>query len=412
MRELRFLCILWAVAAAMAPAQAPASSGFAVRAGKIFVMDEKNTVLDNAVLFVEGTKIARIALEADARIPAGMTVYDCRDRWIVPGFIDPHDHVAGALFDLNDGVWLTNPGLRTIDMLSPENDNLRRAVAGGVTTVLLIPGSGNNSSGFGTVARTAGRSQDEMVMKYPGSLKIAQAGNPERYWFGVQRSYMNFNLRQTLRKAQEYHAAWTAWEQDKSKPKPRFDITWEAFRGLFRREFVVSVHTQMFQVFSMTITMLADEFGLKVMPDHSDFDDYKATSLAVERDLPVICGPRVWWMDGRDRTVNGACASHWKGGLRKVGVNTDAPVVPQEELTTQAAMGVRYGWETLPAIAGITRVPAQALGIDDLVGTLEVGKEADFCVWTGDPIDARSHVTHTFVAGRLAYDAAAEGQRF
>lgn len=388
------------------------SEPFAVLAGKVLTMDTKDTVLNNVVIFVKDKKIDRIVSQKDAVIPPGMKVIDCNDQWIVPGFIDCHDHVAGALTDLNDMVFLTNPGLRTVDLLAPENDNLKRALAGGVTTVLLIPGSGTNMSGFGTIARTGGRSQDEMTLKAPGSLKIAQAGNPERYWFGPQRAYMNFNLRQTLQKAKNYHEAWLRWEKDPAaNPKPRFSPIWDYYRKLFRGEVIVSVHTQMFQVFSMTITMLVDEFGLKAMPDHSDFDDYKATSLAVERDIPVICGPRVWWMDGRDRTINGACAGHWKGGLRQIGVNTDAPVVPQEDLPVMAAMGVRHGWETLPAIAGITRVPAQALLIYDRVGSIESGKDADFCAWTGNPIDARSHVTHSFVLGRLAYEAA-EGQRY
>ena len=109
-------------------------------------------------------------------------------------------------------VYLTNPGLRTLDAVNPESDDVKMARSGGVTTALLIPGSGTNMSGFGTIVKFAGRTVDEMVLKSPGSLKIAQAGNPERYWYGVGRSFMNYNTRQTLQKALAYHRAWEAFE--------------------------------------------------------------------------------------------------------------------------------------------------------------------------------------------------------
>ena len=130
---------------------------------------------------------------------------DASDKWLVPGLVDAHNHTAGSLMDLNDMVYLTNPGLRTLETITPQNKLIKEARSGGVTSVLLIPGSGTNMSGFGTIAKTGGRTVDEVVRRSPGSLKIAQAGNPEWYWFGVGRSYMNYNTRQTLQKAKAYH---------------------------------------------------------------------------------------------------------------------------------------------------------------------------------------------------------------
>ncbi len=380
----------------MVPAQ---ERPLAILAGKVCVMDKNATVLNNVVVLVSDGRIEKIIPARGASIPDGYRVIDHSDKWVVPGLIDCHNHTAGALRELNDGVWLTNPGLRTSDLLAPGTDNMKRALAGGVTTVLLIPGSGTNLSGFGTIARTAGRTPQEMLMRGPGSLKIAQAGNPERYYFGVARSYMNFNLRQTLKKAQA-HAA----KSDQGAP----NATWDGFRGLFAKEFPVSVHTQIYQVFTKTLTMLHDEFGLWVMPDHSTFDSYKAAELVLERDLHVIVGPRCFWMDPADRTINGCAARFWEAGVRKLGINTDAPVVPEENLTVQAAMAVRLGWETYPALAGLTRIPAEALGVIDRIGTVEVGKDADICVWTGDPIDPRSSVELAVVQGRVAYEAKKE----
>ena len=385
----------------------------AIEAGKILTMDGADRVINDGVIVLRGTKIVALGPRSEVAIPKGARVIDARDRWLVPGFIDCHDHVAGSLRDLNDGVFLTNPGLRTEDTLDPENENLKNAVAGGVTTVLLIPGSGNNMSGFGTISRTAGRTVADMTVRAPGSLKIAQAGNPERYWFGVGRAYMNYNLRQTLEKAEAYHLRWTLYEArvkqlgaEQAGPEPERELVWEGFRGLFRGEFPVSVHTQMYQVVAKTIRMLHDRFKLKVMLDHSTFDAYKNAPAIIERDIDTIVGPRQYFFDQTERRIVGCAQMYYQEGVRKLGINTDAPVVPQEELTLQATIGCRLGLDPYVALKGLTIVPARALGLGDQIGSLEVGKDADLATWSGDPIDPRSTCHQTWVQGRLIYDAA------
>ncbi|MGE0708032.1 MAG: amidohydrolase family protein [Planctomycetota bacterium] len=402
----------WALPVAARAQEAPAGEVVVIEAGKVLTMNDRDEVLDHAVIVLRGGKIAALGARGEVEVPEGARVIDARDRWVVPGFVDCHDHVAGSLRNLNDGVFLTNPGLRTVDVLDPDNENLLNARAGGVTTVLLIPGSGNNMAGFGTVSRTAGKTVAEMTVRAPGSLKIAQAGNPEGYWFGVGRSFMNYNLRQTLQKARAYHERWTAWEERVQErgaagagPPPARDPIWHEFRGLFRKEFPTSVHTQMYQVVLETITMLHDEFKLDVMPDHCTFDGYKTAPLLVERDMPAIVGPRQYYFDRSERRLVGCAERYYAQGMRKLGINTDAPVVPQEELTLQAAIGCRLGLDPYVALKALTIVPARALGIAEHAGSLEVGKDADFGVWTGDPIDPSRACQQTWVQGRLVYDA-------
>jgi imidazolonepropionase-like amidohydrolase len=279
------------------------------------------------------------------------------------------------------------------------------ARAGGVTNVLLIPGSGTNMSGFGTVTRTGGKTVAEMVRRAPGSLKIAQAGNPEWYWYGVGRTFMNYNTRQTLKKAQAYHAKWEAYENGQSTQRPVYDPIFDDFRGLFRREFPVSVHTQIYQVVMTTIDMLALKFKFRTVLDHSEFDGYKTAPMLEGTDVYVINGPRGYWFDRSQRRMLGLAASWWNAGIRKVGNNTDAPVIPQEELSYQAAMACWYGWRPYDALKGLTRIAAEALMIDQQVGSIEAGKDADVVLWTGDPIDPRSSVDLTIVSGEIVYDA-------
>lgn len=405
------LSIAWVVlTSALAPSAlagdgGPSAAMLAIRAGKVVTMDPQDTVVNNAIVFVNAGRIERVAPSAGTKIPGDYRVIDARDRWVFPGLVDAHNHTAGSLMDLNDMVYLTNPGLRTLETILPENKLVKDARAGGVTTVLLIPGSGTNMSGFGTIAKTAGASVDDVVVRSPGSLKIAQAGNPEWYWYGVGRSFMNYNTRQTLEKARDYHLAWEAYEKGETADPPLFDPIFDDFRGLFRGEFPASVHTQIYQVLMTTVDMLASKMKIKTVLDHCTFDAFKVAPQVLKTGAFTINGPRQFWFDRSQRKIHGNAARWWQGGVHKLGINTDAPVIPEKELSFQAAMACRYGWLPYPALAGITRVPAASLMVDD-VGSIEPGKSADLGIWSGDPLDPRSSCEMTFIRGRLVYDAA------
>ncbi|MEE2882295.1 MAG: amidohydrolase family protein [Planctomycetota bacterium] len=384
-----------------------AADSLVFRVGKVVTMDQEDRVINNAVVVVEDGKIAVIGRARDIEIPAGVTVVERPELWLVPGLVECHNHTGGGSSDLHDYIYLTNPGLRTLESIIPDNPEMERARAGGVTTILTIPGSGNNMSGFGTILKTAGGSSvEDAVLKSPGSLKIAQAGNPERYFYGVGRSFMNFNTRQTLRKARDYHLARTAWEQGELKEEPPKDLHWEEFRPLFRRETVASIHTQIYQVLMTTVKMVAGEFGIRTVLDHSTFDAWKVAPLVLEDEtIYTINGPRQIHYDRTQRRIMGNAARWWQGGIRKLGINTDAPVVPQEELFYQATMACYYGWTPYEALKGVTRIPAEALMMDHRLGSIRVGLDADFCLWTGDPIDPRSSCEMAVIDGKITYDA-------
>ncbi|GIK17039.1 MAG: imidazolonepropionase related amidohydrolase [Planctomycetota bacterium] len=389
-------------------AEEPPKLAFVV--GKVLVMDKADTVINNAVVLVSGGRIEKVGKANEMAIPQGYRRIDLPRHWIVPGFVDCHNHTAGSLSDLNDMVYLTNPGLDTLNTVQPESDDMWMARAGGVTTVLLIPGSGTNISGFGTISKTAGQSVSDVVVRSPGSIKVAQAGNPERYWWGVGRMFMNFNTRQTLEKAQAYHEAWEKFERGETTEKPAFDPIFDGFRGLFRKEFVASVHTQIYQVVMTTVDMLARKMDLRTVLDHSEFDGWKVAplireALAAGRSIYTIQGPRAYHLDGTQRKIHGNAARWWQAGNPLLGINTDAPVVAQEQLPFQAAMGCYYGWVPYEGIKGLTRIPAEALLLDDQIGTIEAGKQAEFGVWTGDPLDTRSACEMTVIGGRIVYDA-------
>lgn len=383
----------------------------AFRVAKVVSMDERDSVINDAIVLVKDGKIESVGRAAETKIPDGYDVQDFRDCWIVPGLVDCHNHVAGAQSDLNDMVYLTNPGLNTRAAITPNNDNVRRARCGGVTSMMFIPGSGTNMGGFGTIAKSGGDTPEQVIVRSPGSLKIAQAGNPEWYFGGNNRGFMNWNTRQTLLKARAYHEAWEAFEQGTSKTRPAFDPIWDDFRGLFRREFPATVHTQIYQVVMTTIEMLSKGLKLWVVLDHSEFDGWRTAPLIVGTDIWVICGPRGFFFDRTLNRMVGFAAGYWKHGVRRVGINTDSPVVPQEELFFQATMHCYFGWIPYYGLKGVTAVPAQALGLFDRLGSIEQKKDADFGVWTGDPLDPRSSCLMTVVNGRVEYDSRAQQRR-
>ncbi len=325
----------------------------ALRVGKVVTMDAQDRVINNAVVLVSEGKIQQVGQFGEIAVPPGYQLIERPDCWLVPGLIDPHNHSAGAMSDLHDYVYLTNPGLRTVEALEPESENNQRAVAGGVTTVLMLPGSGNNMSGYGTLTKLGGRSVDEMLIRMIGCLKLSQAGNPERYWYGVSRTFMYYNLRQTLEKALAYHRAWEQFEQGETQEEPEFDLFWHDFRDVFRRDMIALVHTQQYQVVMSTLDMLSDKLNIRVVLGHSTFDGYKTAPLVVRQGVYTSNGPRQIHFDRHQRKIMGNAARWWQGGVRKLGVNTDAGVLPQEEVTYQAAMACYFGWKPYRGPAGL-----------------------------------------------------------
>ena len=362
-------------------------------------------------LLTEGGKIAFAGPFDPKRVPAGAPLEDLRPHWIVPGFIDLHSHVGGG--DINDMTYPTNPDLRTLDNVSPDNERLQWARAGGVTTINFIPGSGTNSGGWGTLMKTHGRTLEEVLVRFPGALKIAQLGNPERWGdVGSGRMGMNHLIRSMMDRGRAYAKAWEEFEAGRSKGKPAIDPRLENFRGLFARKWPVIVHTAHVQGVHSTMRILFDEMKVDVILTHGDFLGFKGAEPLGERGMKVNIGPRTYWYDNETGRVAGQAAEWYRRGTKDLSLNTDAPVVPQEELALQVAMAVRFGLPPEHALASVTSVPARQIGMADRLGSLEAGKDADFSCFPGDPFDVRNGAVKVWVNGRVAYDPAKEGRRY
>ena len=375
--------------------------------------EEGPQVVDNGVLLIEGRTIRAVGKQGEVEIPAGFDVIDLGDQWLMPGMIELHAHVAGS-FDINDTVFLTNPGLRVYTSVVPENESLVRALAGGVTSMLYIPGSGSNIGGHGVLLKTAFPHYEQMEIRNPGSMKLAQAGNPERFAWGVARSFMNWNTNDTLKRGIAYAQQWIDWEAAGSveADKPEIDIQFEIFRWLVPKIAQVSTHTQIYQVVMQSLTVVVEEMGMPLFIDNGTIGGWKTGAKVEELQVAAHVGPRNvdspaswfmgWAQNMHHEGFRGVAAGYQQAGHEMIGFNTDAPVIQDTEFTMQAAMAVHFGLDdsNQEAVRGLTLNPAKAAGIDHLVGSLEVGKQADVVVISGHPADPRSRIHKVLIEGR------------
>jgi len=412
---MRLIPIITCLAIA-APLVAAEKPKLAIHVGKAITCAGDPIV--NATILIADGKIQAIGPRDKIEVPKGYEVVDHSDKFAMPGCIDAHSHVGGTgpdgSRDINEMVYQTNPELRVLDVIRPNNEALKTAVAGGVTTITFIPGSGTNMGGWGALMKTGPGKLDDVLIRFPGVLKIAQAGNPERQGgeVGSGRMGMNYVIRDQLRQGMGYTRDWDDYEAGRRAEKPATNLRLEYFKPLFRRQIPVVVHTQGYQVIMSTLRILHDEMNLKVVIDHGCFDSNLLSEEILKRNIPVMAGRRGFRYDPAVGQVKGQVAGFADRGVKALGVNTDAPVVPEEELPFQATMAVRLGWTDEAAIRGLTIEPAKALMIDKRVGSLEVGKDADILILTGSILDPRNYIVQVFIDGSVAYDIKKDKRRF
>jgi len=392
--------------AARAPAEplaglAPGEHGLALIVGKLLTMDGDDHVFDPGLVLVRGDKIAYAGPLVG--VPVGYEELDARDLWAWPGMVDLHTHIhCHGWDDLNDMVRPLNPELRARPAIDPTEPLLAHARAAGVTTLFGIPGSGTSNSGFGTLykpERDAG--YEHVVLRDPGGMKIALNFNPQRGAGDVGSTWcgLAFNLEYLNDRAGALAASGRAdWEL-------------ESLMKVHRRELPVLIHCASAEGVADAIRMWKLRYGTDAVVSHGCWDGWHAAAFAAETGTPVNVGPRVenlLAMHREDRFV-GIAAEYVKAGVQRVSLNTDSPVVPEEELFLQGTMSARRGADPYRMLRALTADPALSFQIGARVGSLERGKDADLVLSSGDPLDPRSHVELVLIDGRVQYSRRAEG---
>jgi imidazolonepropionase-like amidohydrolase len=381
---------------------APGESGFAILCGKLFTMNAAREVFEPGLIVVRGERIDYAGPSRE--VPAGYERLERLDLWATPGMIDLHSHVqTGGWGDINDMVISCNPELRTSPTIRPGNPNIQRACAAGVTTLFGIPGSGTNNSGFGVLYKTrCSGTYEDAVLADPGGMKVAQAYNPERGAdLGLTRAGMAWNL------ADLNDKALAANGQGRDDPALR------NLQKVMRKELPVLIHTAGSDACHTTISMWRERYDTRSVLSHGCFDGWKVAEFAARAGIPCNLGPRTFdWSSSREGQWIGTPERYEAAGVDLISVNTDAGVMPQEELFLQSAMGARYGATSYKMLEACTVNPALSFGIDQRVGSLQPGRDADVVLWNGDPLDPRNRVEVVWIEGKIEYDRAENGQRF
>jgi imidazolonepropionase-like amidohydrolase len=381
----------------------PGETGWALRCDKILTLDADENIFIDGLILVRGSKIAYVG--PDRAIPDGYRVLPNTAGVASPGMVELHSHIhSGGFGDVNDMVVPVNPEFHAAAAFRPSNQAVRVACAGGVTTLYGIPGSGTSMSGFGLLYKSkTAATYDEAVVQSVAGMKIAQSYNPERGAgdFGQTRAGLSWILDDINEKAIAVNR------------EGRVDRALESLQKVHSKELPVLIHCAGSDGFTTAARMWKEKYGTRAILSHGCFDAHATAKYIAKTGVAINVGPRTMdWTSTRNGAINGTAGIYERAGIENISLCTDSSVMPQEELFLQGAMSARLGADSYQMLRAVTIQPARAFGIDDRVGSLEAGKDADIVIRNGEPLDPRSAVEIVIIDGEVQYDRRRDGQWF
>ena len=380
--------------------------------------------ISNGVVVMDGGRI--VAVGKDVAPPKGAVIVDGHGKWVTPGVIDPHSHLgvyaSPAVEAQSDGNEATDPNTANVwaeHSVWPQDAGFNRALAGGVTTMQILPGSANLFGGRSVVVKNA-PSTTVQAMKFPGApygLKMACGENPKRVYGSKGRSPSTL-----MGIVAGYRAAWILaadyvrrWDEYKAKvakgekaDPPKRDLTLDTLGGVLKGEILVQNHCYRADEMAQMID-ISREFGYHISAFHHASEAYKLAPTLAKEGICIDTWAQ-WWgfkMESFDGLEENAAMVDHAGGCAIVH-SDDAHLIQHLNVEAGVAMaaGNRAGLNITRgrAIRWITANPAKSLGILDKVGTLEPGKMADVVVWSQDPFSVYAKAEKVFLDGALAYD--------
>jgi imidazolonepropionase-like amidohydrolase len=381
------------------------------------VMTVTHGNITNGSIYIKDGKIAAVGENVNA--PPGATVIDAGGKYLTPGIVDSHSHIA-LDDDVNEATSPITPHMMMKDAFDYQDKAIYRALAGGVTTSLLLHGSANMIGGQAVVIKHKyGDSRDAMLFpNAPRSIKFASGENPKRVYGSRDQlpstRMGNFAVqRQALIEAQEYMREWDSYNEkvkrgDKDLTPPKRDLKLEALADVLRGKIMVQIHIYRADEM-LTEIAIAKEFGYKIRAFHHALEAYKVADQVAGNDIAIATFAD-WWgykQEAWDAIPWNAVMCMRKGV--RVAIKSDSEDYTRR-LNQEAAKTIRYGGATEEeALKMITLNPAWIIGVDDRVGSIDVGKDADLVIWDGYPLSTTGVPEKVLIDGDVYFDRSQPG---
>lgn len=374
-----------------------------IQNGLLFTMEREGTV--NSDILIDNGKI--IEISKNITPTEDMKLLDAKGMNIFPGFIDAHSHIGISEEKLsvqndssNESTNPITPTLRAIDAINPMDSAFHNALAVGITGVMVGPGSANAIGGQFAFIKTSGRCIDDMIVLAPAAIKMAFGENPINTYgtngnIPSTRMAIASLIREELFLARQYLSD----VQNGNCPK---NFTKECYRELFDGKIPIKAHVHRADDI-FTAIRIAKEYGLQITLDHCTEGHLIAEEIAAGG-FPAIVGPSL-----ASRSKNEVSLSDFKtaGILQKAGVTvaltTDHPVSRIQHLLLCAAMAAREGLGEIEALRAITINAARICRVDNRLGSLKVGKDADIAIYKGNPLEMASTLYATIINGEIVW---------
>ncbi len=381
--------------------------------------------IENGTVVMDGGRI--VAVGANVAPPAGAKIIDGTGKWVTPGVIDAHSHLgvfpAPGVQGHADGNENIDPNTAQVwaeHSIWPQDPVFNKARAGGVTSLLILPGSANLFGGRGVTVKNV-PAVTEQAMKFPGApyaLKIACGENPKGRYGSRGRAPATrmgevAGYRKAWIDAAEYARKWDGYERKRERGEsaeaPKRDLALETMAGVLKGEILVQNHCYRADEMAVMIDV-SKEFGYKTRAFHHAVEAYKIADLLKENDICVAIWATRWGfkMEAYDGIEENAALLARKGVC--VAIHSDEQRLTQRlnvESAVALAAGRRAGIDIpeAEAVKWFTANPARIMGIADKTGTLETGKNADVVLWTRDPFSVYAIAEKVFIDGALVHDA-------
>ncbi len=421
-RKYALLALCLAMTLAVAAAQSPAAVSNDIIIRNATVMTATHGTIPNGSVWIHNGKIQAVGETVNAPPGPRVTFIDAAGKYLTPGIVDCHSHIALS-DDVNEATSPITPQMMMKDAFDYQDKAIYRALAGGVTTSLLLHGSANMIGGQAVVIKHKyGAARDEMIFpNAPQSIKFASGENPKRVYGSRDQlpstRMGNFAVqRQALVDAQEYIREWDAYngkikrgdkdgkdKDAKDATPPKRDLKLEALADILRGKLMVQIHIYRADEMLTEIAM-AKEFGYKIRAFHHALEAYKVADQLAANNIAIATFSD-WWgfkQEAWDAIPWNAVMSMRKGV--RVAIKSDSEDF-NRRLNQEAAKAIRYGGATEEeALKMITINAAWIAGVDDRVGSIEVGKDADLVIWDGYPLSSYGVPEKVLIDGEIYFD--------